>query len=54
MANGEHSTDKRPEMSPMVPYLWVLALAALVGVFLLAYIWLLRDEIFAVLRQATD
>jgi hypothetical protein len=50
--DGEHSTDERPERAVIVPYLWVLALAGLVSLFLLAYLWLLLDEIIAVIRQA--
>ncbi len=39
------------ELHPAVPYLWMLGLAGLIGIFLLAYLWQYRDEIISILRQ---
>jgi hypothetical protein len=52
-ADGDQQTDGRREVHAIVPYLCMIALAGLIGLFLLAYLWLLRDEIIAVLRQST-
>jgi hypothetical protein len=54
VADGRPSTDERPDWDVIGPYLLILTLAGIVGLLLLAYLWLLRDEIIAVLRQAIN
>ena len=62
MMPGDHETanqagqpkTERGDMHPIFPYLFVLGLAGLIGLSLLAYLWLLRDEILTILRQAAS